>query len=330
MAAEVFYDSDADLALISDKSVAVLGYGSQGHAHALSLRDSGIEVRVGLPENSKSRAKAEDEGLTVTTPAQACEWADVIMVLTPDTTQAKLFEKDIAPHLKSGDTLMFGHGFNIRYGLISVPSDVDVSMVAPKSPGHLVRRQYVDGKGVPCLVAVEQDSSGQAFETALAYAKAIGGTRAGVLKTTFTEETETDLFGEQVVLCGGITELIRAGFDTLVEAGYSPEAAYFECLHETKLIVDMLYEGGLGNMWSSVSDTAEYGGVTRGPRVISQASREEMRKALAEIQDGRFAKEWVAEAENYEQFNKLRAQQREHGIEKVGAELRQMMPWVKK
>ena len=330
MAAEVFYDSDADLGVIADKKVAVLGYGSQGHAHALSLRDSGMNVRVGLPETSKSRAKAEDEGLTVATPGEAAEWADIIMVLTPDTTQAKLYETDIAPHLKSGDTIMFGHGFNIRYGLISVPSDVDVSMVAPKSPGHLVRRQYVDGKGVPCLVAVEKDASGNAFNTALAYAKAIGGTRAGVLKTTFTEETETDLFGEQVVLCGGITELIRAGFDTLVEAGYSPEAAYFECLHETKLIVDMLYEGGLGNMWSSVSDTAEYGGVTRGPRVINESSRAEMKKALAEIQDGRFAKEWVAEAESGQQFEKLRANQREHGVEKVGAELRTMMSWVKK
>ncbi|HEY1175019.1 MAG TPA: ketol-acid reductoisomerase [Phytomonospora sp.] len=331
MSAEVFYDDDADLGLISGKKVAVLGYGSQGHAHALSLRDSGVDVRIGLQPGSKSAAKAEDEGLRVLTPAEASAEADVIMVLVPDTAQAVLYANEIAPNLTAGKALMFGHGFNIRYGLITAPEGVDVAMVAPKGPGHLVRRQYVDGKGVPCLVAVEQDASGQAQALALSYAKAIGGTRAGVLKTTFKEETETDLFGEQVVLCGGVAELVRAGFDTLVDAGYAPEAAYFECLHELKLIVDMIYEGGLSNMWYSVSDTAEYGGVSRGPRIINDGVREEMRRVLGEIQDGSFAKEWVAEDQSgRENFAKLREEQKNHRIEQVGEQLRDMMPWVKR
>ncbi|HZE39093.1 MAG TPA: ketol-acid reductoisomerase [Stackebrandtia sp.] len=330
MAAEVFYDDDADLSIIAGRKVAVLGYGSQGHAHALSLRDSGVDVHVGLPEGSKSRAKAAEEGLTVSTPAEAAAWADVIMVLVPDTVQAKVYTESIEPHLKDGDAIFFGHGFNIRYDLIQPPANVDVAMVAPKGPGHVVRRQFNEGKGVPCLIAVEQDPSGTARALALSYAKGIGGTRAGVLTTTFTEETETDLFGEQVVLCGGITELIHAGFDTLVGAGYQPEAAYFEVLHELKLIVDMINEGGISNMWYSVSDTAEYGGVTRGPRIITAETRAEMRRILGEIQDGSFAKEWVAEAASYAEFNKLRAAQREHPIEQVGAKLRDMMPWVKR
>jgi len=331
MSAEVFYDDDADLGLISGKKVAVLGYGSQGHAHALSLRDSGVDVRIGLQPGSKSAAKAADEGLRVLTPAEASAEADVIMVLVPDTAQAVLYANEIAPNLTEGKALLFGHGFNIRYGLITAPAGVDVAMVAPKGPGHLVRRQYVDGKGVPCLVAVEQDASGQAQALALSYAKAIGGTRAGVLKTTFKEETETDLFGEQVVLCGGVAELVRAGFDTLVDAGYAPEAAYFECLHELKLIVDMIYEGGLSNMWYSVSDTAEYGGVSRGPRIINDGVREEMRRVLTEIQDGSFAKEWVAEDQSgRENFAKLREEQKNHRIEQVGEQLRDMMPWVKR
>src|SRR5690242_13792394 len=262
MAVEIYYDDDADLSIVQGRKVAVIGYGSQGHAHALSLRDSGVDVRVGLPEGSKSRGKAEDEGLRVVTPAEAAAEADLIMILAPDPAQRSLYKESIEPNLKDGDAIFFGHGFNIRFGYIKAPANVDVAMVAPKGPGHLVRRQFVDGKGVPVLVAVEQDATGKAFDLALSYAKAIGGTRAGAIKTTFTEETETDLFGEQVVLCGGVSELIRAGFETLVDAGYAPEAAYFECLHELKLIVDMIYEGGLSNMWYSVSDTAEYGGVT--------------------------------------------------------------------
>ena len=330
MTAEVFYDDDADLSIIAGRKVAVLGYGSQGHAHALSLRDSGVDVRIGLPEGSKSRPKAEEEGLRVLTPAEASAEADVIMVLVPDTVQAQVFTESIEPNLSDGDAIFFGHGFNIRYDLIKPPSGVDVAMVAPKGPGHVVRRQFAEGKGVPCLIAVEQDATGTAQALALSYAKGIGGTRAGVLKTTFTEETETDLFGEQAVLCGGVSELIRAGYDTLVEAGYSPEAAYFEVLHELKLIVDMINEGGLSNMWYSVSDTAEYGGVTRGPRLVNDDTRAEMRRVLGEIQDGSFAKEWVAESKTYTEFDKLRAAQRKHPIEKVGADLRDMMPWVKR
>ncbi len=329
MSAEVFYDSDADLSVIGGRKVAVIGYGSQGHAHALSLRDSGVDVRVGLPEGSKSRPKATDEGLRVLTPAQAAAEADVIMVLAPDTKQRTIYAQDIAPNLNSGDALLFGHGFNIRYGLIEAPSDVDVAMVAPKGPGHLVRRQFIDGKGVPCLIAVEQDPTGGAQALALSYAKAIGGTRAGVIKTTFTEETETDLFGEQTVLCGGITALIQAGFEVLTEAGYAPEVAYFECLHEVKLIVDLIYEGGISRMRYSISDTAEYGDLTRGPRIITSEVKDEMRRILTEIQDGRFAQEWVAEDDNGRpNYTKLRAEGEQHPIEQVGARLRGLMSWI--
>src|SRR5688572_18187700 len=286
--AEIYYDDDADLGLIASKKVAVLGYGSQGHAHALSLRDSGVDVRVGLPEGSTSRAKAEQDGLRVVTPSEAAAEADVIMILAPDTVQRKLYEADVAPNLKDGDALFFGHGLNIRFGLITPPQGVDVGMVAPKGPGHLVRRQYVEGRGVPCLVAVEQDATGTALPLALSYAKGIGGTRAGVLRTTFTEETETDLFGEQAVLCGGATALVQAGFETLVEAGYQPEIAYFECLHELKLIVDLMYEGGLSRMRYSISDTAEYGDYTRGPRIVNDETKAEMKRILAEITSGEF------------------------------------------
>jgi ketol-acid reductoisomerase len=329
MSVEVFYDGDADLAIIAGRKVAVIGYGSQGHAHALSLRDSGVDVRVGLPDESKSRPKAADEGLAVMTPAQASAEADVIMILAPDTKQRAIYAADIAPNLKSGDALLFGHGFNIRYGLIRPPSDVDVAMVAPKGPGHLVRRQFVDGKGVPCLIAVEQDPTGGAQALALSYAKAIGGTRAGVIKTTFTEETETDLFGEQTVLCGGITALVQAGFEVLTEAGYAPEVAYFECLHEVKLIVDLMYEGGISRMRYSISDTAEYGDLTRGPRIITPEVKDEMRRILSEIQDGRFAQEWVTEDDNGRpNFTKLRAEGEQHPIEQVGSRLRGLMSWI--
>jgi ketol-acid reductoisomerase len=329
MSVEVFYDGDADLAIVAGRKVAVIGYGSQGHAHALSLRDSGVDVRVGLPEESKSRSKAADEGLAVMTPAQASADADVIMILAPDTKQRAIYAQDIAPNLKSGDALLFGHGFNIRYDLIRPPSDVDVAMVAPKGPGHLVRRQFVDGKGVPCLIAVEQDPTGGAQALALSYAKAIGGTRAGVIKTTFTEETETDLFGEQAVLCGGITALVQAGFEVLTEAGYAPEVAYFECLHEVKLIVDLMYEGGISRMRYSISDTAEYGDLTRGPRIITPEVKDEMRRILTEIQDGRFAQEWVTEDDNGRpNFTKLRAEGERHPIEQVGARLRGLMSWI--
>ena len=329
MSAEIFYDDDANLGVIQGRKVAVIGYGSQGHAHALSLRDSGVDVRVGLPEGSKSRPKAEEQGLRVLTPAEASAEADVIMILAPDTKQRSIYEQDILPNLTSGDALFFGHGFNIRYGLIVPPKDVDVVLVAPKGPGHLVRRQFVDGKGVPDLVAVEQDATGKALELGLSYAKAIGGTRAGVIKTTFTEETETDLFGEQAVLCGGTTALIQAGFETLMEAGYQPEIAYFEVLHELKLIVDLIYEGGIARMRYSISDTAEYGDLTRGPRVINPAVKAEMRKLLDEIQDGRFAKEWVSEDEaGRPTFTKLQQQGEQHPIEEVGRKLRGLMSWV--
>jgi ketol-acid reductoisomerase len=329
MAVEIFYDDDADLSIVQGRKVAVIGYGSQGHAHALSLRDSGVDVRIGLPEGSKSRPKAEDEGLRVLTPAEAAAEADLIMILAPDTKQRTIYAEDIAPNLKEGDALFFGHGFNIRFGLITPPSDVDVAMVAPKGPGHLVRRQFVDGKGVPCLIAVEQDASGNATALALSYAKGIGGSRAGVIKTTFTEETETDLFGEQVVLCGGTTALVQAGFETLVEAGYAPEVAYFECLHELKLIVDLMYEGGIARMRYSISDTAEYGDVTRGPRLINDAVRADMRRILREIQDGSFAEEWVAEDDaGRPNFAKLRQAGEQHPIEEVGRKLRGLMSWV--
>ena len=286
MSVNIYYDDDADLSIIQGRKVAVIGYGSQGHAHSLSLRDSGVDVRIGLPEGSKSRAKAEDEGLRVVTPAEAAAEADLIMILAPDTKQRFIYAEDIAPNLKSGDAIFFGHGFNIRYDLIKPPADVDVAMVAPKGPGHLVRRQFVDGKGVPCLIAVEQDPSGNAKALALSYAAAIGGARAGVIETTFKEETETDLFGEQAVLCGGAAALVQTGFEVLTEAGYAPEVAYFECLHELKLIVDLMYEGGIANERFSISDTAEYGDLTRGPRIVNAATKDEMRKILGEIQDG--------------------------------------------
>jgi ketol-acid reductoisomerase len=327
--AEIYYDADADLSLIAGRRVAVIGYGSQGHAHALNLRDSGVDVRVGLPETSKSRAKAAEQGLRVVTPAQAAAEADVIMILAPDTKQRAIYAADIEPNLQDGDAIFFGHGFNIRYGLITPPAGVDVCMVAPKGPGHLVRRQFAEGGGVPCLVAVHQDATGKGLELALSYAKAIGGARAGVIRTTFTEETETDLFGEQAVLCGGASALVQAGFETLVEAGYQPEIAYFECLHELKLIVDLMYEGGIARMRYSISDTAEYGDVTRGPRVVTPATKAAMKEILAEIQDGRFAAEWVAEDEaGRPNFERLRAEGAAHPIETVGAELRRMMSWV--
>ena len=329
MAATIYYEDDADLSLIQGKKVAVLGYGSQGHAHARNLQDSGVDVRVGLREGSSSWAKAQAAGLPVRTIDDACEEADVIMVLLPDTEQGKVYTASIAPHLKDGDSLAFAHGFNIHFGQIEPPSGVDVWMIAPKGPGHLVRRQYEENHGVPCLVAVHQDASGKARETALSYAAAIGGTRAGVLETTFPEETETDLFGEQVVLCGGLTELVRAGFETLVEAGYQPEAAYFECLHELKLIIDLMYEGGISDMRYSISDTAEYGDVSRGPRIINDSVREEMRKILAEIQQGDFAREWIEENETGRaNFEALRQKGKDHPIEAVGSRLRAMMPWI--
>ena len=327
--AEIYYDADADLGLITSKKVAVLGYGSQGHAHALSLRDSGVDVRVGLPEGSKSRAKAEAEGLRVVTPAEAAAEADVIMILAPDTVQRTLYEADVAPNLKDGDALMFGHGLNIRFGLITPPAGVDVAMVAPKGPGHLVRRQFVDGRGVPCLVAVEQDATGTALQLALSYAKGIGGTKAGVLRTTFTEETETDLVGEQAVLCGGASALVMAGFEVLTEAGYQPEVAYFECLHELKLIVDLMYEGGIGKMRWSVSDTAEFGDYVTGPRIITPAVKQEMKRVLADIQDGTFTKRLIDDDENGgHELAAFRKAGADHPIEKVGAQLRPMMAWI--
>jgi ketol-acid reductoisomerase len=329
MSVNIYYDDDADLSIIQGRKVAVIGYGSQGHAHALSLRDSGVDVRIGLPEGSKSRAKAADEGLRVVTPAEPSAEADLIMILAPDTAQRHIYAESIAPNLKSGDAIFFGHGFNIRYGLITPPKDVDVAMVAPKGPGHLVRRQFVDGKGVPCLIAVEQDPTGGAKALALSYAAAIGGARAGVIETTFTEETETDLFGEQAVLCGGMAALVQTGFEVLTEAGYAPEVAYFECLHELKLIVDLMYEGGIANERFSISDTAEYGDLTRGPRVVNAATKAEMKKILGEIQDGTFANEWVAEDDNGRPtFTKLQREGQEHPIEQVGEKLRGLMSWV--
>ncbi|KAA1032775.1 ketol-acid reductoisomerase [Pseudonocardia sp. EV170527-09] len=329
MSVNIYYDADADLSIIQGRKVAVIGYGSQGHAHSLSLRDSGVEVKIGLPEGSKSRQKAADEGLEVGTPAEVSAWADVIMVLAPDTKQRFIYAQDIEPNLKDGDALFFGHGFNIRYELIKPPANVDVAMVAPKGPGHLVRRQFVDGKGVPALIAVEQDASGNAKALALSYAAGIGGARAGVIETTFKEETETDLFGEQAVLCGGAAALVQTGFEVLTEAGYAPEIAYFECLHELKLIVDLMYEGGIANERFSISDTAEYGDLTRGPRVITPAVKAEMQKILGEIQDGTFAREWVAEDEaGRGNYTKLQQQGAEHPIEQVGEKLRGLMSWV--
>jgi ketol-acid reductoisomerase len=327
--AELFYDADADLALIQGKKVAILGYGSQGHAHAQNLRDSGVDVRVGLPEGSKSRAKAEADGLRVVTPAEASAEADVIMILAPDPKQQALYNEAIAPNLTAGKALFFGHGFNIRFGYITPPADVDVCMVAPKGPGHLVRREYSDGRGVPVIVAVEQDATGNAWALALSYAKAIGGLRAGGIKTTFTEETETDLFGEQAVLCGGASALVMAGFETLVEAGYQPEVAYFECLHELKLIVDLMYEGGIAKQRWSVSDTAEYGDYVSGPRVIDASVKARMKDVLTDIQNGTFAQRFMDDqAAGGPEFKKLRAEGEAHQIEGVGRELRKLMAWV--
>ncbi|MGI9084442.1 MAG: ketol-acid reductoisomerase [Aeromicrobium sp.] len=330
MAAELFYDDDADLSIIQGRNVAVLGYGSQGHAHALSLRDSGVDVRVGLLEGSASRPKAEAEGLRVLTPAEAVEEADVIVVLAPDHKQRQLYTESVEPNLVDGDALFFGHGFNIRFGYIKPPAGVDVCMVAPKGPGHLVRREFVEGRGVPDIIAVEQDATGKAWDLAMSYAKAIGGTRAGAIKTTFTEETETDLFGEQAVLCGGVSQLIMYGFETLTEAGYQPEVAYFECLHELKLIVDLMYEGGIAKQRWSVSDTAEYGDYVSGPRVIDEHVKENMRAILADIQDGSFAQRFIDDQDaGAPEFKELRRKGAEHPIEAVGKELRGLMAWVK-
>jgi ketol-acid reductoisomerase len=327
--ATIYYDKDADLSLIQSKNVAIIGYGSQGHAHALNLKDSGVNVVVGLADGSKSKPKAQAAGLEVKSVADAAKWADVIMILVPDTTAPKLYRDSIAPHLGAGKTLMFAHGFNIRFGTVDVPKNVDVSMIAPKAPGHRVRELFVEGGGTPALVAIEQDASGSALPLALSYAKGIGTTRAGVLVTTFKEETETDLFGEQTILCGGVSELIKAGFKTLVDAGYQPEVAYFECLHELKLIVDLVYRGGLNYMRYSVSDTAEYGDYTAGPRVIGPEARAEMKKLLAEIQDGTFAKKWIKENEDGRPwFNKTRASEQTQLVEDVGARLRALMPFI--
>jgi ketol-acid reductoisomerase len=327
--ATIYYDKDADLDLIRAKKVAVVGYGSQGHAHALNLADSGVEVCVGLREGSKSWPKAEGDGLDVKTVAEAAAWGDVIIMLVPDTAAPATYAEHVAPHLAEGKTLMFAHGFNIRYGTVEPPENVDVSMVAPKAPGHRVRELFVEGGGTPALLAVHQDASGQAQEVALAYASAIGCGRAGVLLTTFAEETETDLFGEQAVLCGGVTALIKAGFETLVKAGYQPELAYFECLHELKLIVDLMYQGGLNYMRYSVSDTAEHGDYTAGPRLITEETVGEMQNLLADIQDGTYARKWIEENEKGRPwFNAARKREQEHLIEKVGAELREMMPFL--
>jgi len=327
--ANVYYEKDADAGLVGARKVAVIGYGSQGHAHALNLRDSGVDVRVGLRDGSASLAKAEAAGLAVATIAQATSEADLVMILLPDTEQKSVYEAEIEPNLSDGDAIFFAHGFNIRYGQIRPPKGVDVGMVAPKGPGHLVRRTFEAGGGVPALIAVAQDASGKAKALALSYAHGIGATRAGVLETTFEEETETDLFGEQVVLCGGITELVMAGYETLVNAGYQPESAYFECLHELKLIVDLMYENGISGMRFSISDTAEYGDLTRGPRIITSETRAEMARILGEIRDGSFAEEWIAENKaGRPRFNELRQKGQEHPIEKVGAELRSMMPWI--
>ncbi|HYG67778.1 MAG TPA: ketol-acid reductoisomerase [Anaeromyxobacteraceae bacterium] len=328
--ATIYYDKDANLDLLKKRKVAVIGYGSQGHAHALNLRDSGVDVRIGLHAGSKSRAKAEGAGLRVVSVADAAREADLVMVLIPDQTQKAVWDAEIAPHMTPGKALFFAHGFNVHYGQIRAPEGVDVALVAPKGPGHLVRRQYQDGRGIPCLVAVHQDASGQTKALGLAYAKGIGGTRAGVLETTFKEETETDLFGEQAVLCGGASALVKAGFEVLTEAGYQPESAYFECLHELKLIVDLMYEGGLAWMRHSISDTAEYGDYTRGPRVVTAQTKEEMRKILREIQSGQFAKEFIIENQvGRPVFDKLREAEGAHPIEEVGKRLRDMMSWIR-
>lgn len=329
MALNIYYDKDADLSLIQSKKVAIIGYGSQGHAHANNLNDSGVDVVVGLRQSSSSWTKAKESGLEVATVEDATKVADVIMILAPDETQADLYQNSIEPNIKSGATLAFAHGFNIHFGQISPRDDLDVIMIAPKGPGHLVRSTYTEGGGVPSLIAIHQDASGSAKNIALSYASANGGARAGVIETSFKEETETDLFGEQSVLCGGVTALIQAGFETLVEAGYAPEMAYFECLHEVKLIVDLIYEGGIANMRYSISNTAEYGDFTRGPRIVTDETKEEMKKILSEIQNGEFAREWIGE--NKTGVSVLKAKRRissQHEIEEVGARLRGMMPWI--
>jgi len=326
-----FYEKDGNISPLKGKKIAIIGYGSQGHAHALNLRDSGLDVVVGLPANSKSRAKARAAGLQVLDTAEAAKAADVMMILVPDHIQGPLYETDIAPYLTKGKTLMFAHGFSIHFGAIKPPADVDVSMIAPKAPGHRVREVFTEGSGVPALVAVAQDASGKAFDNALAYATGLGSLRAGVIETTFREETESDLFGEQAVLCGGTSELIRAGFQTLVDAGYAPEIAYFECLHELKLIVDLIYEGGLNYMRFSVSDTAEYGDYTRGPRIITAETRKEMKKILSEIQSGEFAKQWIGENKaGRHKFLAMRAEGADQPVENVGRELRKMMTFLKR
>lgn len=330
MAIEVLYDADADLSLIQGRKVAIIGYGSQGHAHAQCLRDSGVEVVIGLREGSKSAEKAKEAGFTVKSNAEAAEWADLIMLLAPDTSQANIFTTDIEPHLKEGDAIFFGHGLNIHFELIKPAANITVGMVAPKGPGHLVRRQFVDGKGVPCLIAVAQDPTSNGKELALSYAAAIGGARAGVIPTTFREETETDLFGEQAVLCGGLEYLMMTGFEVLTEAGYSPEMAYFEVLHEMKLIVDLIWEGGIGNMNYSISDTAEFGGYIAGPQIIDAGTKERMKKVLADIQDGSFVKKLIANVEGgNKELEAMRAKIGEHPIEKTGEKLRDLMSWVK-
>ncbi|WP_311199710.1 ketol-acid reductoisomerase [Brachybacterium sp. p3-SID1565] len=328
--ADMFYDDDADLSIIQGRKVAVIGFGSQGHAHALSLRDSGVEVRIGLKEGSSSRAKAEEQGLAVGTPAEVADWADVVMILAPDQYQRTIYDEQIKDKLREGDALFFAHGFNIRYGYIQPPAGVDVAMVAPKGPGHIVRREYVAGRGVPVIVAVDEDASGSAWDLALSYAKAIGGLRAGGIRTTFTEETETDLFGEQAVLCGGMSHLVQAGFETLTEAGYQPEIAYFEVLHELKLIVDLMIEGGIAKQRWSISDTAEFGDYVSGPRVVDSRVKESMKAVLTDIQDGTFATRFIEDQDNgAEEFKKLRAEEAEHPIEKVGKDLRKMFSWNK-
>lgn len=328
---KIYYDQDADLNLLKGKTIAIIGYGSQGHAQAQNLQDSGLNVIVGLRQDLPDWQKAESDGLKVVTVPEAAKAGDIIQILVPDELQAGIYQEQIEPYLEEGNALMFSHGFNIHFGQIVPPPNVDVFMVAPKGPGHIVRRMYTEGKGVPCLVAVYQDSTGKTRDIGLAYAKGIGGTRAGVFETTFKEETETDLFGEQAVLCGGVTELMKAGFDTLVEAGYAPEIAYFECLHEMKLIIDLINEGGLNLMRYSVSNTAEYGDYIAGPRIITEETRKEMKKILAEVQNGEFAKRWILENKaGRPAYNAMKKKESEHLVEKVGAELREMMPWLKK
>jgi ketol-acid reductoisomerase len=327
---DIFYDDDADLSVLEGKTVAILGYGSQGHAHALNLKESGVDVVVGLRPDSSSRAEAEAAGLAVLDVADAASRGDVVMVLLPDEKQAEIWESDISDGIAEGNLLMFAHGFSINFDQIQAPAGVDIGMVAPKGPGHLVRRQYEEGRGVPCLMAIHQDASGSARDLVLAYASGIGGGRAGIIETTFKDEAETDLFGEQAVLCGGATELVRAGFETLVEAGYDPRLAYFECLHELKLIVDLMYEQGIQGMRHSISNTAEYGDMTRGPKVITEETREAMRKILSDIQSGEFAKEWIAENKaGGENFDRMRSEAADHQVEQVGGDLRAMMPWIR-